>query len=64
MQSNPQAHVSHTAHEKAKLLVHARGIRRQIEAVERALEETTGRTDVLHLIAAARGPSMTSWPRS
>jgi FrmR/RcnR family transcriptional regulator, repressor of frmRAB operon len=55
MQATPEAHVSHTAQEKAKLLINARGIRRQIEAIERALEETNGRTDVLHLIAAARG---------
>jgi DNA-binding FrmR family transcriptional regulator len=55
MRATPEAHVSHTAQEKAKSLIHAQGIRRQIEAIERALEATNGRTDVLYLIAAARG---------
>jgi DNA-binding FrmR family transcriptional regulator len=47
--------VSHTAHEKTKLLNRVRRIRGQIEAVERALEQEIGCADVLQLIAGARG---------
>jgi len=47
--------VSHTIHEKAKLLNRVRRIRGQIEAVERALEEEKGCASVLHLVVAARG---------
>jgi DNA-binding FrmR family transcriptional regulator len=47
--------VSHTAREKVKLLNRVRRIRGQIEAVERALEQEIGCSDVLQLIAGARG---------
>jgi DNA-binding FrmR family transcriptional regulator len=49
-----EACVSHTAHEKTKLLNRVRRIRGQIEAVERALEQEIGCGDVLQLIAGAR----------
>ncbi len=45
----------HTIREKTKLLNRVRRIRGQIEAVERALEEEKGCTEVLHTVAAARG---------
>jgi len=47
--------VSHTIREKVKLLNRVRRIRGQIEAVERALEQEIGCSDVLQLIAGARG---------
>ena len=45
----------HTIREKTKLLNRVRRIRGQIEAVERALEEDKGCTQVLHIVVAARG---------
>ncbi|HLX05113.1 MAG TPA: metal/formaldehyde-sensitive transcriptional repressor [Candidatus Binatus sp.] len=47
--------MSHTIKEKTKLLNRVRRIRGQIEALERALEEEKGCTNVLHLAVAARG---------
>jgi DNA-binding FrmR family transcriptional regulator len=47
--------MAHTVREKQKLLNRVRRIRGQIEAVERALEAERECTDVLQLIAAARG---------
>ena len=47
--------MSHTAREKTKLLNRVRRIRGQIEALERGLETDQGCSDILHLIAAARG---------
>jgi DNA-binding FrmR family transcriptional regulator len=47
--------MSHTAREKTKLLNRVRRIRGQIEAVERALEAEHGCSEILHLLAAARG---------
>lgn len=47
--------MSHTKREKLKLLNRVKRVRGQIEAVERALEEEQGCTNVLHLIVAARG---------
>ena len=47
--------MSHTTREKIKLLNRVRRIRGQIEAVERALEQEIGCSDVLQLIAGARG---------
>jgi FrmR/RcnR family transcriptional regulator, repressor of frmRAB operon len=47
--------VSHTIHEKKKLLNRVRRIAGQIEAIERALNDEKGCTAVLHLIVAARG---------
>ena len=47
--------MSHTTREKAKLLARVRRIRGQVEAIERALESEAGCSDVLHLLAGARG---------
>jgi FrmR/RcnR family transcriptional regulator, repressor of rcnA expression len=47
--------MSHTTREKTKLLNRVRRIRGQMEAIERALEEEKGCTDVLQLIAGVRG---------
>ena len=47
--------MSHTVREKTKLLNRVRRIRGQIEAVERALDQEIGCSDVLQLIAGARG---------
>ena len=47
--------MSHTAREKTKLLNRVRRIRGQLEAVERALDTETGCSEILHLLAAARG---------
>jgi DNA-binding FrmR family transcriptional regulator len=47
--------MAHTIKEKAKLLNRVRRVRGQIEAVERALEEEKGCTEVLHLVVAVRG---------
>jgi DNA-binding FrmR family transcriptional regulator len=47
--------VSHTIHEKKKLLNRVRRVAGQIEAIERALNDENGCTAVLHLIVAARG---------
>jgi DNA-binding FrmR family transcriptional regulator len=47
--------VSHTIHEKKKLLNRVRRVTGQIEAIERALNDEKGCTAVLHLIVAARG---------
>jgi DNA-binding FrmR family transcriptional regulator len=45
----------HTAKEKTKLLARVRRIRGQVEAIERALEAESGCTEILQLVAAARG---------
>jgi DNA-binding FrmR family transcriptional regulator len=47
--------VSHTIHEKSKLLNRVRRIRGQVDAIERAIEQEIGCPDVMQLIAAARG---------
>jgi DNA-binding FrmR family transcriptional regulator len=47
--------MSHTIKEKTKLLNRVRRVRGQVEALERAVEEEKGCTDILHLIVAARG---------
>lgn len=47
--------MAHTAREKTKLLNRVRRLRGQVEAIERALEEEAGCTQVLQLIAATRG---------
>ena len=47
--------MSHTIHEKKKLLNRVRRVTGQIEAIERALNDEKGCTAVLHLIVAARG---------
>lgn len=45
----------HTVREKQKLLARVRRLKGQVEAIERALEASTGCEQVLHLIAGARG---------
>ncbi|RQW27262.1 metal/formaldehyde-sensitive transcriptional repressor [Rhodobacteraceae bacterium CH30] len=47
--------MSHTSHEKPKLLARVRRIRGQVEALERALEADKNCAEVLHQIAAVRG---------
>ncbi len=47
--------MSHTIHEKKKLLARVRRIKGQVDAMERALEGEAGCETVMHLIAAARG---------
>jgi DNA-binding FrmR family transcriptional regulator len=47
--------VSHTISEKGKLLNRVSRLRGQIEAVERALEQEVDCTEILQLIASARG---------
>jgi DNA-binding FrmR family transcriptional regulator len=47
--------MGHTVREKSKLLSRVRRIRGQVEALERALEEEQGCSEVLNQIAAARG---------
>ena len=47
--------MSHTVREKTKLLNRVRRIRGQVEAVERALEQEIGCSDVLQLITSVRG---------
>jgi FrmR/RcnR family transcriptional regulator, repressor of frmRAB operon len=47
--------VSHTIREKSKLLNRVSRLRGQIEAIERALEQEVECSDVLQLIASARG---------
>ncbi len=47
--------MSHTIHEKKKLLARVRRIKGQVEAIERALDGEAGCEQVLHLIAGVRG---------
>jgi FrmR/RcnR family transcriptional regulator, repressor of frmRAB operon len=47
--------MAHTARDKEKLLIRARRIRGQVEAVERALKDEQACADVLQLVAACRG---------
>jgi DNA-binding FrmR family transcriptional regulator len=47
--------MAHTIREKTKLLSRVRRIRGQVDALERALEEEKGCSEVLNQIAAARG---------
>jgi FrmR/RcnR family transcriptional regulator, repressor of frmRAB operon len=47
--------MTHTIHEKQKLLARVRRLRGQVDAIERALEGEAGCDKVMHLIAAARG---------
>ena len=48
--------MSHTVHEKQKLLNRVRRVRGQIDAIERALEAEDSCTQVMSLLTAARGP--------
>ncbi len=47
--------MGHTVREKSRLLARIRRIRGQVEALERAVEEERGCSDVLHQVAAVRG---------
>jgi DNA-binding FrmR family transcriptional regulator len=47
--------MAHTSRDREKLLVRARRIRGQVEAIERALGEDHECGDVLQLVAACRG---------
>ena len=47
--------MSHTVRQKEKLLNRVRRVRGQVEALERAITQEKGCSDVLHLIVAARG---------
>ncbi|HLJ87118.1 MAG TPA: metal/formaldehyde-sensitive transcriptional repressor [Candidatus Angelobacter sp.] len=47
--------MSHSAKNKEKLILRARRIRGQIEALERALAEEQECSDILRLITSARG---------
>jgi DNA-binding FrmR family transcriptional regulator len=47
--------MSHTVHEKQKLLNRVRRLRGQVDAIERALESENSCTQVMRLLTAARG---------
>lgn len=47
--------MSHTVHNKVKLLARVRRLKGQMEAIERALEAELGCADVLQLVASVRG---------
>ena len=47
--------MSHTVHEKQKLINRVRRLRGQAEGLERMLEEERGCSDVMHAIAGMRG---------
>ena len=47
--------MTHTVHEKQKLLNRVRRLRGQIDAVERALDADDSCTQVIRLLTAARG---------
>jgi DNA-binding FrmR family transcriptional regulator len=47
--------MSHTIHEKKKLLARVRRIRGQVEALERALDAESGCETVMHQIVGIRG---------
>ena len=47
--------MSHTVRNKANLLARVRRIRGQVEALERALEEERGCSEIMQQIAAFRG---------
>jgi len=47
--------MAHTVQDKQKLLNRVRRLRGQVDAIERALEEEQGCTDVMQLLTAARG---------
>ena len=47
--------MSHTVHDKAKLLGRVRRIRGQLDAIERALEAEAACAEVMRQIASARG---------
>jgi DNA-binding FrmR family transcriptional regulator len=47
--------MTHTVHEKQKLLARVRRMKGQVEAIERALEAEADCGQVMHLIAGVRG---------
>lgn len=47
--------MSHTVHEKTKLLARVRRIKGLVDAIERALDGEAGCETVLHLLAGVRG---------
>jgi DNA-binding FrmR family transcriptional regulator len=47
--------MTHTIHQKPKLLARVRRLKGQVEAVERALEAELGCGEVLQLLASIRG---------
>jgi len=47
--------MGHTIKEKTKLLNRVRRVLGQVQALERAVDEEKGCSDVLHLVVAARG---------
>ena len=47
--------MAHTIRDKAKLLNRVRRVRGQVQAIERALENEDGCSNILQLIAASRG---------
>lgn len=47
--------MTHTTHEKKKLLARVRRIRGQVDGIERALNGEAGCEEIMHLIAGARG---------
>lgn len=47
--------MSHTIHDKAKLIARVRRLRGQVEAIERALSADAPCGDVLQLVASVRG---------
>src|SRR5690242_13292849 len=47
--------MTHTIHDKHRLVARVRRIRGQVEAIERALGTEAGCEHVMHLIAGARG---------
>jgi DNA-binding FrmR family transcriptional regulator len=47
--------MAHTAKDKSKLLARVRRIKGQMDAIERALEQELGCTDVLMQVASVRG---------
>lgn len=47
--------MSHMVHQKLKLLARVRRLKGQIDAIERALDDEMGCTEVLQLVASVRG---------
>ena len=50
--------MSHTIREKQKLLMRVHRLRGQVEAIERALEAESSCDKVMHLIAGAKGSTV------
>ena len=53
--SKSRADMSHTQHQKKKLIARISRLKGQLEAVERALESEIGCADVLMLVASVKG---------